>query len=138
MERGADPNINAGGEFPYAIIAMASTGDVEGVKALIKAGADVKKYGGKYHSAILASAQDGSYEIAEISLMLVLTSLPVEVCTAPYSRAHIEMDTIISSGNSMTGELHMPSTVACGNLHLDLRSVELAIPLYINSWKGIR
>ncbi|TVY44826.1 Ankyrin repeat domain-containing protein [Lachnellula subtilissima] len=68
MERGVDPNTNAGGKFPYAIIAMAYSGDVEGVKALLKAGADVRKYGGMYHSAIQASAEDGNWEIAEILL----------------------------------------------------------------------
>lgn len=41
VERGADVNLNGGGEFPYAIIAMAYAGDVAGTQFLIDKGADV-------------------------------------------------------------------------------------------------
>lgn len=58
VERGADVNLNDGGEFPYAIIAMAYAGDVAGTQFLIDKGADVNKYGGKWHSAIQASTSD--------------------------------------------------------------------------------
>lgn len=68
LERGVDPNINAGGEFPYAIITMAFQDNIDGVRALIKAGADVKKHGGKYHSAIQASAMSVGGEIVEVLL----------------------------------------------------------------------
>lgn len=84
MECGVDPNTNAGGKFPYAIIAMASTGDNEGVKTLIKAGADVKKYGGKYHSAIQASAEFGSDDIAVI---LLDAGADVNACGGVYGTA---------------------------------------------------
>ncbi|TVY12660.1 Ankyrin repeat domain-containing protein, partial [Lachnellula arida] len=81
MERGADPNTNAGGKFPYAIIAMAYSGDVEGVKVLLKAGADVTKYGGMYHSTIQASAEDGGWEIAEI---LIEAGADINACGGFY------------------------------------------------------
>ena len=37
---------------------MAYSGDVPGTKFLIEQGADVNKYGGKWHSAIQASTSD--------------------------------------------------------------------------------
>lgn len=58
VERGVDVNLNCGGEFPYAVIAMAYSGDVAGTQFLIDSGADVNKYGGKWHSAIQASTSD--------------------------------------------------------------------------------
>ena len=66
VERGVDVNMNCGGEFPYAIIAMAYTGDVDGLQFLIDKGADVNKFGGKWHSAIQASTSDDA--IGEIVL----------------------------------------------------------------------
>lgn len=53
-----DVNLNCGGQFPYAIIAMAYNGNTAGVQMLIEKGADVKKYGGLWHSAIQAAMSD--------------------------------------------------------------------------------
>jgi hypothetical protein len=58
IDRGADVNMNCGGEFPYAIIAMAYTGDADGTQFLIDKGAKVNNFGGKWHSAIQASTSD--------------------------------------------------------------------------------
>lgn len=72
LERGIDVNLNCGGEFPYAIIAMAYNGNTEGVQMLIEKGADVNKYGGLWHSAIQAAMSDNAISKSTGRTLLLL------------------------------------------------------------------
>lgn len=63
-------NLNCGGEFPYAIIAMAYNGNTAGVQMLIEKGADVNKYGGLWHSAIQAAMSDNAIGMSSRQLSM--------------------------------------------------------------------
>ncbi|KAL2075283.1 hypothetical protein VTL71DRAFT_226 [Oculimacula yallundae] len=73
LRHGADVNLNGGGDWPYAIIAMACQGDAEGLKILIEAGADVNKTGGKWHSALQAAICDDT-EVYTDSIEVLLAA----------------------------------------------------------------
>ncbi|KAL8869919.1 MAG: hypothetical protein Q9174_003911, partial [Haloplaca sp. 1 TL-2023] len=60
LERGVDPNLKAGSEYQYPIIAASRLWDnKEEVQLLIDAGADVNVQGGMFHTALQAAAVDG-------------------------------------------------------------------------------
>ena len=69
LDRGVDPNLKAGSEYQYPIIAAARLWDnKEEVQLLIDAGADVNAKGGVFHTALQAAAVDGNDETLKVLL----------------------------------------------------------------------
>jgi ankyrin repeat protein len=79
--------VDAGGDFPYAIQAAAYISDEEITTLLIDAGADVNKYGGKWHSAIQASTSAANVDKTTIGRLLLEAGADVNATGGIYGTA---------------------------------------------------
>jgi len=79
--------VNGGGEFPYAIQAAAYMAGVETAEILVHLGADVNKYGGKWHSTLQAAASDANLGSPRMARLLLSNGADVNATGGLYGTA---------------------------------------------------